>query len=299
MSYIYIENKETVDTNIQSQSSLLYHRIKEFYKCEYIPNNNKIKQLTNILEGKTKLSLRIIDWFVTNYSKKYNTSYLICKTKNEIVEDDDNNSTFTDIYNIHNNIDFEYENDDINLDVDIGVDSNNIDDMVYRYLINNETHISHNKDISNNLAIDICKNNTTDKNDNQILDNENNIDKYTKFVVFSEYRSQLKAYTKKYFDSFCRGDRIIYSYIGDNNEICKLETTLGQLNFFRWAIENNLLTYIDNHYDKIHNDMNETIKKKKINKSSKKRQYNFPQQMNQLSSIPFFKQNYRVVVRFN
>ena len=32
--------------------------------------------------------------------------------------------------------------------------------------------------------------------------------------------------------------------------------TLGQLHFFRWAIEKNVITYISEHIDEIKNDMN-------------------------------------------
>lgn len=34
------------------------------------------------------------------------------------------------------------------------------------------------------------------------------------------------------------------------------EYTLGQLHFFRWAIENNVITYISEHINEIKNDMN-------------------------------------------
>ena len=33
-------------------------------------------------------------------------------------------------------------------------------------------------------------------------------------------------------------------------------TTIGQLNFFKWAIENKILDYIEENYDTIENDMN-------------------------------------------
>jgi hypothetical protein len=35
-----------------------------------------------------------------------------------------------------------------------------------------------------------------------------------------------------------------------------LQTTIGQLNFFKWAIENQVLEYIENNYDEIEADMN-------------------------------------------
>jgi hypothetical protein len=66
-----------------------------------------------------------------------------------------------------------------------------------------------------------------------------------------DYKSQLKAYSKKQFDPFCRRERI--SFIDhDNNE---LVTTVGQLNFFEWIITDGILTYILEHREKIHQDM--------------------------------------------
>lgn len=35
-----------------------------------------------------------------------------------------------------------------------------------------------------------------------------------------------------------------------------METTIGQLNFFKWAIENNIIEYIRSNYEIIENDMN-------------------------------------------
>jgi hypothetical protein len=35
-----------------------------------------------------------------------------------------------------------------------------------------------------------------------------------------------------------------------------METTIGQLNFFKWALENNIVDYIKSNYDAIENDMN-------------------------------------------
>ena len=35
-----------------------------------------------------------------------------------------------------------------------------------------------------------------------------------------------------------------------------METTIGQLNFFKWAIDNKILDYIEQYYDDIERDMN-------------------------------------------
>ncbi len=84
------------------------------------------------------------------------------------------------------------------------------------------------------------------------------------FIVFLEYKSQLKAYSKKQFDPFCRRSRIHYEY--EKNK--KFETTIGQLNFFRWAIENLIIDHIMKNYDDIEKDMNNTLKNNKLDNMS-------------------------------
>jgi hypothetical protein len=44
-----------------------------------------------------------------------------------------------------------------------------------------------------------------------------------------------------------------------------LETTVGQLNFFKWIIENNIVDYIIENYTDIEADMQSTIKEKSLN----------------------------------
>jgi len=56
-----------------------------------------------------------------------------------------------------------------------------------------------------------------------------------------------------------------------------METTIGQLNFFKWAIENNIIQYIETNYARIEADMNarnSTSKKKEPidNATRKKRE---------------------------
>ncbi len=71
-----------------------------------------------------------------------------------------------------------------------------------------------------------------------------------------DYKAQLKAYSKKLFDPFCRRERI--SFIDhDNNELI---TTVGQLNFFRWAIENKIIEFITENFDDIEQDMNISLR---------------------------------------
>ena len=51
-----------------------------------------------------------------------------------------------------------------------------------------------------------------------------------------------------------------------------IETTIGQLNFFKWAIENKVIDYIYEHYDDIEKDMNSrnSTSKRKENVDNKK-----------------------------
>ena len=77
------------------------------------------------------------------------------------------------------------------------------------------------------------------------------------FDVYNNYKSQLKGHSKKYFDSFCRGERVTMEYqLNDDKKKHELITTIGQLNFFKWMISNGLIIYIRKHYDEILTDMN-------------------------------------------
>jgi hypothetical protein len=48
-----------------------------------------------------------------------------------------------------------------------------------------------------------------------------------------DYRARLRAYTRRLFDPFRRSDRIVM----DLGEDRMFETTLGQMNFVKWLIE--------------------------------------------------------------
>ena len=60
--------------------------------------------------------------------------------------------------------------------------------------------------------------------------------------IYLSYRSQLKTYSKQQFDPFRRHERIQFEF-----EDIRFETTVGQLNFFRWALENEVINYIEEH----------------------------------------------------
>jgi hypothetical protein len=165
-----------------AQNELLMQNLMAFYS-----KDENLTKMVSIINGDSYISLRIIDWFVTNYAKKYFTSYLL------------------PIYNTDPGVDVEYE----------------------------------------------------------------------RFNIYINYKLNLKAYSKKNFDPFCRSVRIIVPYNKENN----VETTVGQLNFFKWAIENKILEYIEENYDTIEDDMNTRNAvgnvgggKQEENKTRKKRQ---------------------------
>jgi len=54
----------------QTQNSVLLHNLMKFYKQEYNFNT-----MLSIINGKSPISLRIVDWFATNYAKQYYITY--------------------------------------------------------------------------------------------------------------------------------------------------------------------------------------------------------------------------------
>jgi len=176
--------------NITGKQNLLMTSLTKFYA------NNNIQEILSILNGKSKTSLRIIDWFVTNYAKKNNIVYYL-KSK----------------------------------------------------------HLKDKEDLElKKSKKKIKKNNSSSKSYEMIPPSSSG---YMQFIVYLNYKSQLKAYSKKQFDPFCRRDRIQFYYDKDKFII----TTVGQLNFFRWALEHNVLEYIKNNIKTIEEDMNSNIRK--------------------------------------
>lgn len=84
------------------------------------------------------------------------------------------------------------------------------------------------------------------------------------FLVYVSYKSQLKAYSKQFFDPNCRRERIVFQIQGQE----PFRTTVGQLNFFRWAFENNILEFIQANYDAIQSDRIASTVKRSSTQSS-------------------------------
>lgn len=190
-------------TTYATQNDLLLKNLVVFYNTE---ENDNLDKMLRIITGDSKISLRIVDWFATNYAKKYYTLYVIDQT----------------------------------------------DDNVAR-----------------------------------------------RFKVYDDYKLKLKAYSKKRFDPFCRWDRISIPY---KDGKC-IETTIGQLNFFKWALENKVVDYIDQNYETIEKDMNNrnsTSKRKELllvgdnSKTRKKRE-----ELSVSATKSIKKEKVEIVVQFN
>jgi hypothetical protein len=206
--------KSRVSPKLCVKQKLLHDSLKKFYK-----KNDRVEILETIINGSSKLSLRIIDWFVTNYSKK-NTIILY----------------------------------------------RNIDKLVLCEKNNNkaEEETNETNETNEDCEDSVVPTKKTKKNRYKTVKTEE------QFNVYLKYKAQLKAYSKKHFDPFCRRDRINF-YYNDNNFWV---TTIGQLNFFRWALDYNILDYIQKNIETIEADMNKNIKRdcdfKETKKSKKK-----------------------------
>jgi len=139
-----------------NRTLLLKKSLLDFYKTK-----SNVDKLVNVLNKNTEYSLRILEWFVSNFTKKHNIIYPVKKNK--------------------------------------------------------------------------------------------------EFNVYLSYKSQLDSYQKKQFDPFKRKHKGYekFSMKYDNNKY--IETTVGQLNFFKWCIEYGVLDYVRDNIATIKDDMNKSI----------------------------------------
>ena len=127
-----------------------------------------------------------------------------------------------------------------------------IDWLVTRYAKNNNI-IYWISDISDELFYTLPEKHTNDK--------------YKKINLYLDYRAQLKSFKKLNFDSFRRHDRI--TFILDLDKKLSIETTIGQLNFFKWAFSNKIINYATQNENIIYENMSKNSYKKQIkNKNS-------------------------------
>ena len=71
-----------------------------------------------------------------------------------------------------------------------------------------------------------------------------------------------------------------------DNEKQTVITTIGQLNFFRWAIQYNIIEYAKQNLKKIENDMNNSIQMRKGSKNRQKKKRLFIHNHSTISSKP-------------
>ncbi|ABT15037.1 hypothetical protein NY2A_B638R [Paramecium bursaria Chlorella virus NY2A] len=110
------------------------------------------------------------------------------------------------------------------------------------------------------------------------------------FNVFMEYKAQLKSYSKKWFDPFCRGARLIYKDCDGKD----FSTTIGQLNFFRWALKNDIIKYCMDNIKQIEEDMMNSTKERKRSDQGDKRRELSKAAIKRCTNI-----NTRVTIRFD
>ena len=175
-----------------TQNDLLLKNLMDFYKSE-----DKLNMMLRVINGESRISLRIVDWFVTNYAKE-------------------------------------------------------------RFIV-------------------------------YTLSNGNRI------KVYDSYKLNLRAYSKRRFDPFCRWDRITIPYTNNTH----IQTTIGQLNFFKWALENKVIDYIEKNYDKIEKDMNSRNSSSKkiqcINNDSRKKR----EELSISATKSIKKEEIEITVKFN
>ena len=76
------------------------------------------------------------------------------------------------------------------------------------------------------------------------------------FDVYRSYKAQLNGNRKNHFDPCKRGATIMLSFTDPTTgKDLLFETAYRQLNFFKWAIENLIIEYIEKHFMEIYTDM--------------------------------------------
>ena len=94
----------------------------------------------------------------------------------------------------------------------------------------------------------------------------------TMFDVYKSYKSKLESYQKKQFDPFKR-EREGYTPFPlkykENGKSFQIETTVGQLNFFKWCFEKEITKYIEEHIKEIKQDMKTYVNVKVKNNDKK------------------------------
>lgn len=126
--------------------------------------------------------------------------------------------------------------------------------------------IEKNSDISLRI-LDWFVTKYTKKKINIIIDNE----EVREFDVHISYKGQLKSFKKKIFDPFKRKEPCKFNFAWDPEDPTKkVTTTLAQLNFFKWAITNKIIDYVEANLIQITKAMNQSNKDDRKKKREKK-----------------------------
>jgi hypothetical protein len=118
---------------------------------------------------------------------------------------------------------------------------------------------------------------------NKVIIEKTSIKKKKEFInIYNSYKSNLRAFSKQLFDPFRRKNEIFLLYQKKNKlklTFCLnqqssnntfIKTTIGQINFFKWVIENNIYNYIKLNKPIIENDMVHSQKENNNKKLDKK-----------------------------
>ena len=127
-----------------------------------------------------------------------------------------------------------------------------IDWLVTRYAKNNNI-IYWINDIDNNIYYNLPENYSNEK--------------YRKITLYLDYRAQLKSFKKFNFDAFRRHDRISFMINSEKEQY--IETTIGQLNFFKWAFNNKIINYAVDNQKNIYENMSKFSYKKQFKNYNK------------------------------
>lgn len=135
----------------------------------------------------------------------------------------------------------------------------------------------------------------------------------SKFNMYLDYKCQLRGYSKRFFDPFCRRQRIYIDFKTKNTQFLNdddietykqkedgLVTTIGQLAFFRWAILNEVVDFCFNNKEKIDEEMEKMDKKKYKLKEIKKESKNKELKNKELKSKNSIKNdNVKIIIKFD
>ena len=105
----------------------------------------------------------------------------------------------------------------------------------------------------------------------------------------------LKSFSKRQFDPFCRKNKIIFYYTDTEY----IETSCGQLCFFRWCFENKILDYVQTYLSVIEQDMKTSLKQKQIENKKDSSDIKRRQPLSVSASRTVSKQQIKYVVNFD